>query len=103
MTFGANDFLEVAVFERLNELFAEVGGIRGVAAVPLDLSQGMATVPTAAFVNVIERNLDALARGAPPAGMESTKTWLGGDADEAWLDYRDVNRWFDSLERLRRI
>ena len=96
MTFIADDFLEVAVLERLNELFAEVAGLRGVALTPLDLSRGTATVPTASFINTIERNLEQL-------GAAGTKVWLGEDSDAVWLDYRDVNRWFNSLELLRRI
>jgi len=107
MTFGIDDFLDLSVFERLNVEFAQIAEIRRAAgrAVDvqlLDLSLGLGVVPTAEFINVIERHLDRLAGAVPPVGMGRTKVWLGEDRDEAWLDYRDVNRWFSSLTALRR-
>jgi len=106
--FGPDDFLGLDVFVSLNAEFLQIEAARRavgrpVQLVQLDLSAGMATVPTAAFINIIERNLDRLAGAGRPAQMEATKTWLGEDRDAAWLDYRDVNRWFASLAVLRQM
>ncbi|MCL2168862.1 MAG: hypothetical protein FWB74_02425 [Defluviitaleaceae bacterium] len=95
MRFSERDFLEVSVFDELNRGFAEIAALRGVGGIlPLDLAAGTATVPTAAFINTIERNLERL-------GVAGTKVWIGEDRDAQWLSYRDVNRWFEGIESLR--
>ena len=95
MRFSERDFLEVSVFEELNGLFAEAAAALGVlGVVQLNLAAGVATVPDVQFINTIERNLERL-------GADDTKTWLGEDRDAQWLSFRDVNRWFESLEKLK--
>jgi len=105
--FGPDDFLELSVFESLEAEFVQLEAARRAAGRPvtllrLDLSAGIATVPTPQFINVIEQNLLRLAGNPRPAGMQGTRNWLGEDRDWRWLNYRDVNRWFESLEILRR-
>ena len=86
-----DDFLSLQVLQDLSDGFVSAG------ASPLDLSLGIATLPTAEFINQIERRLDALAGASPPQGWQATKTWRGGNNDDRWLDFNDVNRWFDNL------
>ena len=86
-----DDYLSLEVLQDLSDGFVSAG------ASPLDLSQGIATLPTAGFINEIERRLDASAGSSPPQGWQATKTWLGGNRDDRWLDFNDVNRWFDNL------
>ena len=95
--FSKDDFLNLDVFERLNAEFSRLAAVRGVGVPLLNLSAGIATLPLPAFINTIERNLDALARATPTATIPPTKTWLGEDRDGAWLNFEDVNRWFESL------
>lgn len=102
MTFTADDFLTIEVFEQLNREFAEVAGRRGATGVvQLNLVQGFATVPDAAFINRIERNIDQIAARAPHIRIAQTKVWQGGANDRVRLNFNDANRWFASLASLR--
>ncbi|MCL2236574.1 MAG: hypothetical protein FWB98_09085 [Defluviitaleaceae bacterium] len=85
----SDDFLSLEILQDLSELLVAAG------AEPLDLSMGLETLPTADFINGIEGRISALS-----GGLAQTKTWHGADADNQWLDYRDVNRWFDNLKNI---
>ena len=106
--FTAESFLNVQVFERLNGEFSrlmirrQMRGMSVVGIALLGLSAGEGTAPTADFINRVERNLDGLAAGLGISDL-GTKVWLGEDRDERWLDFNDVNRWFESLERIGHI
>ena len=65
-----------------------------------EVVRGTLTVPTAEFVNRIERNIDSLARDIRHM-VPATKTWLGEDRDAEFLSYKDVNRWAESLGIIR--
>ncbi|MDR1210439.1 MAG: hypothetical protein LBK41_09045 [Clostridiales bacterium] len=104
MRFTADDYLEICVMDELNGRFADAAALfaselsRRVAILALDTSGGIYTVPFAEYINVIEDNLRRLtANGYYPQGMEAPKTWAGEDGDMKFLDYRDVNRWFESV------
>ena len=99
--FTADDFLNIEDFRQIEDEIAKIANKRGVLVQPLDLSQGVATIPMASFINIIEKNISALTEGLSIDGLEPTKTWMGEDGDENWLDYKDVNRWFDTLEIIR--
>lgn len=88
------DTLSVEILQDLSHGFTLAG------AEPLNLSAGISTIPTADFINQIERRLDALAGQSPPQGWQGTKTWRGGNGDNNWLDFSDINRWFNNLEIL---
>ncbi|MDR2166711.1 MAG: hypothetical protein LBE35_02530 [Clostridiales bacterium] len=105
--FTAEDFLNVEVFERLNEEFADLERRRREAGRVvvvnfLDLSAGESTIPTVDFINSIEENLRRLAGPILPVGMRRPRVWLGEDRDEGLLDFNDVNRWFVSIGLIRR-
>ena len=97
-----NDFMTLDILNRLSTELNELAERKGVAITGLGaIDQNL--LPTAAFINNIERNIDNLAAATPPAIVPKTKTWLGlGEGkDEKWLDYNDVNRWFESLAIIR--
>lgn len=99
--------MDIDHMRQLNTEFTAVAQLRnnvlgGITPITMLLvGPGTLTVPTPQFVNTIERNLDELAAGTSVAGLEPTKTWLGEDRDGRFLDYKDVNRWFESLRLLR--
>jgi len=101
-TFTKNDFMSVAIFNSLNTEFRELSVLRGVT-VPQITSVNNNLLPNANVINTIERNIDILAAAQPPVAVPATKTWFGGTDDEKWLDYNDVNRWFESLALIRGI
>ena len=49
----------------------------------------------------IESNLHKLTGGLPIHDMEPTRFWQGGTLDNPRFDYRDVNRWFRTIQLLR--
>jgi hypothetical protein len=100
MKFTDRDFMGIEVFERLDEEFVALSARLGVDVLRLNLAAGVATIPCFEYINIIERNLDRLSAAVPDVDIAPTKTWLGEDKDEAWLDYKDVNRWFESLNKL---
>ena len=89
MKLTQEDFLTIEVLRELDAAMRAAGIARGVAITPLDLSAGTTTMPTAAFVNIIEENLRHL-------GATDTRIWHGEDRDSPRLDHTDVNRWFAS-------
>ena len=104
--FTPNDFLNIAHIVQLNNEMQSLAALRNEVIGgntnmgTIDTSAGVFTVPTPEFVNVIESNLEVLSAGVD-VGIEPRKTWLGEDRDVVRLDYRDVNRWLDSLRILR--
>ena len=107
-TFTSQDYLSIQDIRALNTEMAALAALResifGALAVPvvnINTAMGMTTIPTPDFVNQIERNIDALADGAPPVAMQPTRTWLGEGRDAPLLSFRDANRWFESLALIR--
>ena len=77
---------------------------RSVSLIEPNTTPGLLTVPFAALINIIERNIDTLAAdGYMPQEMKSTRNWQGGENDDPRLSYFDVNRWFESMELLERL
>ena len=85
--------LRVMVLEHLD---------RNVFLIEPDLSRGIETIPYIELFNAIETNLNHLVATDFVPGMELTKTWQGGLSDDAFLDFRDVNRWFRTIRLLYR-
>jgi len=106
-TFTRHDHLSIEDIRVLNAEMAELATLRTeifeapVQFVSLNTNQGVTTIATPSYINQIERNIDALAGGAPPVGMQPTRTWLGENRDAPLLSYRDANRWFGSLALIR--
>lgn len=106
---GAEDFMDIEYIRRLDEEFLELAALReeifgergDVWGLGLFTSSGDSALATVAFMNRIERNIDALAGIAPPEGMKPTRVWRGGNLDREFLDFRDVNRWFESVAVIR--
>ncbi|MCL2575124.1 MAG: hypothetical protein FWE33_01700 [Defluviitaleaceae bacterium] len=84
MSYTRDDFMSIEVFEGLNEEFRRLG------IDELDLSADERLIPTAEFINGIERRIG------------SDKVWQGENRDMSWLDYNDVNRWFGVLKMMSR-
>jgi len=106
-TFTRQDYLNIEDIRALNVEMTELAGMRAsifgadTPVVGINTATGAATMPTPAFINQIERNIDALAGAVPPAGMQPTRTWLGEGRDMPLLSFRDANRWFESLRLIR--
>ena len=75
---------------------------RNVFLIEPDLSEGTKTIPYQELFNAIETNLRNLVAADMTIGMEFTKIWHGGLRDEKFLDYTDVNRWFETMQLLHR-
>ncbi|MCL2376303.1 MAG: hypothetical protein FWC76_02790 [Defluviitaleaceae bacterium] len=106
--FTKDDYLSIEDIRELNTEMQALAGLReeifgaNLGAVRnLDISLGVTTMAGMDFINQIERNIDALAGTAPPAGMEPTRTWQGENRDAPLLSFRDVNRWFGSMAIIR--
>ena len=99
--YTANDFMSLDILNRLNTEFRELAALRGVT-IPQIADVNQTLLPNINTINVIERNIDTLAQAVPQITVPATKTWLGGLQDKKFLDYNDVNRWFDSLAIIRR-
>lgn len=56
-----------------------------------------------AVIRAIETNLRNLVGTDVTATMEFAKIWHGGTRDFAFFDFRDVNRWFRTIELLHRL
>jgi hypothetical protein len=106
-TFGASDYLTTDVIDNVyaaqyaivNKYMRVLNRI--VYITRPDTSKGVYTIPFPEFINVIERNIDALtAGGYMPLGMGKTVDWMGELFDLRRLDYTDVNRWFESAEMI---
>ncbi|MCL2855946.1 MAG: hypothetical protein FWE21_10105 [Defluviitaleaceae bacterium] len=89
-----DDFFTFEILQDLSYALTIAG------ADPLDLSKGIYTLPTADFINGIERRISQLAAQTPHLDLPAAKTWQGGADDAAWLNYNDVNRWFASLKTI---
>ena len=106
---GAEDFMDIEFIRRLDGEFLELAGLReeifgergDVWGLGLFTFSGVSALASAAFMNRIERNIDALAGVVPPVGMQPTKIWRGENLDREFLDFRDVNRWFESVAIIR--
>jgi len=96
-----NDFMTADLLIALDTECRALAALRGVAVTAL-AAINQSLLPNTTFINSIERNIDTLARANPPIAVPATKTWLGGLKDEEWLNYNDVNRWFESLAIIRR-
>ncbi len=88
----------------IQEIFLDTLG-RNIDLTQIDTSKGEYTIPYPSFINVIERNLDALvANGYRPSTMRPTRTWLGETKDLPRLNnLDDVNRWFETLQLLEQL
>ena len=100
-----NDFMSIELIElvldkqqNVVKLFNDLLGYH-VVIEGVDTSDGIKTVPFPAMINAIERNVGALKFFEHmPRTVEPTVHWLGERNDSPRLSYRDVNRWFESLE-----
>jgi len=105
----AQDFMTIEYIIRLDAEFQAVAALRGelfgtmpaVTSLAFFARNGIAAPAELALFNTIERNIDVLAGDAPPEGMLPTRLWRGEFADDPFLDFSDVNRWFDSLRLIR--
>jgi hypothetical protein len=104
---SASDFMAVGYLRQayadLVFLRAAMSGYldRTVALSPVSLTEGMAAVPFPALINLIETNIEALtANGYVPSNMLPTRQWLGELRDFPRMNYQDVNRWFDSFQKI---
>jgi len=105
----AGDFMRIEYIVELDAEFLAVALLRrdvfGVLPVVAPLGfftqGGFGAMADVALFNQIERNIDVLAGVTPPAGMPPTRIWRGGLLDVPFLDYTDVNRWFESLRLIR--
>lgn len=62
---------------------------------------GILTMPFPELINIIERNIDAFTVGGyMPPDMQPTVDWKGEFFDMRRLSYIDVNRWFETIERI---
>ena len=102
-------FLDFRVVKLLDEYQRQILPLileyldRAVTLEKIDLSEGFATIPFAEYINVIERNTRLIMGADTIAGMRPTVTWRGGFYDMRRLSYRDVNRWFHTLQLLYRL
>ena len=87
--------------ERIRLLKGQLFGIN-FALGSIHLALDMLTFPTPAFFNIIERNIGILALGNEPQGLPPTRTWYGENRDNPRMDYRDINRWYESLDMIER-
>jgi len=106
---AAHDYMRIDYINRLNaefqavaDLVQEIFGTRP-AVMPLGIftQHGMAAMAEVLLFEQIERNIDALSAVTRPERMPPTRMWRGGHLDDPFLDYTDVNRWFDSLRLIR--
>ena len=103
----AEDFMSIDHMRQLNAEFESLEDLRkrifgtDAGITLINVAQGTQTIPTPQFINIIERNIDTLTGATPLYGMEPTKTWLGESRDLEFLNYKDVNRWFESLNLIR--
>jgi hypothetical protein len=67
-----------------------------------DLSKGDRIVLTREIFNAVETNLKNLVATDVQPLMQFTKIWYGGIKDEKYLDYADVNRWFETINLLNK-
>ena len=104
---GASDFMRVEYMLRLN---GELAALRAAVLARFGVTLATTVVPVAggeaspllaSHINIIERAIDDLAGVVRPEGLQATKTWRGENRDASFLDYRDVNRWFESLAIIR--
>ena len=106
-TFTRHDYLSIDDITTLNTQMTTLAAKRreilgeDAALSTLNTSMGVTTMATVDLINQIERNIDALAGAAPPAAMQTTRTWLGEARDVPLLSFRDVNRWFESLALIK--
>ncbi len=69
-----------------------------------DTSKKELTIPFPNLINTIERNIDALSSGGyASSDMEPTVVWHGELNDLRRLSYLDVNRWFESIEKMTEL
>jgi len=105
---AANTHLSVQIIERVFEYQEQLRDLvhmhldRNVFLVEYDLTGDIRTIPFRELFNAIETNLNHLVATNFVPGMEFTKIWRGGLADDQFLDYTDVNRWFETMYLLFR-
>ena len=68
-----------------------------------DMSKGIETIPYRQLLNTIENNLRMLVATDITPDMEPMRFWYGGVRDEKFLDFADVNRWFETMNLLIRF
>jgi len=75
-----------------------------VTLIEPDLSKGIETIPYNEMIDGIETNLRNLVSGhIVVPGMQRARRWHGGLWDERFLDYTDVNRWFETIRLMHRF
>ena len=105
---GRDDFMKVEYIEWISgemetlRRMAEALFGRQLPAVFIPVAGGEAAVVLVSHINAIEAGIEQLGQlVGPPAEMKPTRIWRGEDKDDPFLDYRDVNRWFESLRLIR--
>jgi len=73
---------------------------RNVFLETYNLNKGMKTIPYKELINVIENNLRMLVGTDVTHEMQAMVYWQGGLRDDKFLDYSDVNRWFETMNHL---
>ncbi len=103
----AGDYMKIEYLDLLKLYFFQIRDLfysklkRPVLIQSIDTSGRYYTVPFETYINIIERNIDALtAEGYTPLEWQPTKIWLGEHLDRPKLDFNDVNRWFSTLRQL---
>ena len=77
---------------------------REVELLDISVSEGIKTIPFVDYINRIEDNIRRLSEmGFKPPYMLPCKEWKGEEEDLIRLDYRDVNRWFESLIKMESL
>lgn len=68
----------------------------------VDTSGGIYTLPVPDYLNLVENNLLTLVQSVSwNTGHQITRIWLGENMDEPTFKFSDVNRWFETLEKLK--
>lgn len=101
--FSYNSFLNIG---HIIELWKSMQFLRkikseklGVDTILIDLqiNQSTAIIPTSTYINNIETNIERLALGTKAEKDIKTKIWQGENFDNPRLNYKDANRWFESI------
>ena len=93
--FRVQDELRILMFNFLSRI---------VTLVNPNTAAGTYTIPYPELINIIERNIDELAKGGyASSDMQPTVEWLGELNDVRRLSHLDVNRWFESVELITNL